>query len=586
MARAVSSRDSIALYLRLLRRVRPHWRPFALAVFAMVLSAAAQPAIPMILKPVLDGSFVDRDSHAVAGLTVLLVLAFAVWAVSNWTRAVAFSAVAQRVLIDLRLLMFDKLMALPIGAPDRPSIPRLMSKLTFDVNQIAQAANRSLVTLVTDLLAVVGLVAWMAWLDWQLSLLMLLAVPAFVIVVRYFSRRLRRLSRTAQQSMGEVNHRLREVLDAEKAVRVFDGREYERRRFFRAADAVRFSNFKFSMAGAYPSAILQIVIAVLIGVIIAFTAHRAATGATTVGSFVSFMAAVMLLLRPIRQLATVYAQIQKGLAAAESVFGLLDEAEEPDRGAVELGRARGRIEFDSVVFRYREGRPPALRNVSLVVEAGETVALVGPSGAGKSTLVNLVPRFFDPLAGAVRLDGADLREVALASLRRQISIVSQEIALFQDTVAANIAYGALAGAPREAIHRAAEEAHVTEFLDELPEGLDTVVGENGLDLSGGQRQRISLARAFLKDAPILILDEPTSALDTISEQRIRSALGALRKDRTTIIIAHRPSTIEMADRVAVMQEGRIAAAGTHAALLESSALYRSLNRRPAPVRAA
>ena len=582
----MSSRESIALYLRLLGYVRPHWRPFALAVFAMVLSAAAQPAIPMILKPVLDGSFIERNSHAVAGLTVLLVLAFVIWAVANWTRAVAFSAVSQRVLIDLRTLMFEKLMALPIGRPDRPSIPRLMSKLTFDVNQIARAANRSLVTLVTDLLAVVGLVAWMAWLDWQLSLLMLLAVPAFAIVVRYFSRRLRRLSRLVQESMGDVNHRVREVLDAEKAVRVFGGREYEQRRFVRAADAVRFSSFKFAMAGAYPSAILQIVIAVLIGVIITFTAHRAAAGATTVGSFVSFMAAVMLLLRPIRQLATVYAQIQKGLAAAESVFGLLDEAEEPNRGAVELGRAKGRIEFDSVVFRYRDDRPPALRNVSLVVAAGETLALVGPSGAGKSTLVNLVPRFFDPLAGAVRLDGVDLREATLASLRRQISIVSQEIALFQDTVAANIAYGSLASTSREAIHRAAEAAHVTDFLDELPEGLDTMVGENGLDLSGGQRQRISLARAFLKDAPILILDEPTSALDTISEQRIRSALGSLRKGRTTIIIAHRPSTIEMADRVAVMQEGRIVAAGTHAALLKGSALYRSLNRRPAQVRAA
>ena len=582
----MSSRDSVALYLRLLRHVRPHWRPFALAVFAMVLSAAAQPAIPMILKPVLDGSFIEHDSHAVAGLSVLLVLAFAVWAIANWTRTVAFSAVSQRVLIDLRTLMFEKLMALPIGRPDRPSTPRLMSKLTFDVEEVARAADRSLATLVTDLLAVVGLVAWMAWLDWQLSLLMLLAVPAFAIVIRYFSRRLRRLSRKLQQSMGNVNHRVREVLDAEKAVRVFGGREYEHRRFVRAADAVRFSAFKFTMAGAYPSAILQIVVAVLIGVIITFTAHRAAAGATTVGSFVSFIAAVMLLLRPIRQLATVYAQIQKGLAAAESVFGLLDEAEEPDGGVIELGRARGRIELDSVVFRYREDRPPALRNVSLVVEAGETLALVGPSGAGKSTVVNLVPRFFDPLAGAVRLDGVDLREVTRASLRRQISIVSQETALFQDTVAANIAYGALASASREAIHRAAEAAHVTDFLDELPEGLDTVVGENGLDLSGGQRQRISLARAFLKDAPILILDEPTSALDTISERRIRSALGSLRKNRTTIIIAHRPSTIEMADRVAVMQAGRVAAAGTHAALLEGSALYRSLNRRPAQVRAA
>ena len=582
----MNRRDSLSLYLRLFRHVRPHWRPFALAVFAMVLSAAAQPAIPMILKPVLDGSFIDRDSPAVAGLTVLLVLAFAVWAVADWTRTVAFAAVSQRVLIDLRTLMFAKLMALPIGAPDRPSVPRLMSKLTFDVDQIAQATNRSVATLVTDLLAVAGLVAWMAWLDWQLSLLMLLAAPAVAIVVRYFSHRLRRLRQVVQQSMGDLNHHTREVLDAEKAVRTFGGREHEHRRFFRAADAVRYSAFKFEMAGAYPSAILQVLIAVLIGIIVAVTTHRAAAGATTVGSFISFMTAMLLLRRPIRRLALVHAQLQAGLAAAESVFGLLDEAEEPDRGTVELGPAKGRIEFDSVVFRYRDDRPPALRNVSLVVEAGETLALVGPSGAGKSTLVNLVPRFLDPSAGAVRLDGVDLREATLASLRQQVSIVSQETALFQDTIAANIAYGALASASREAIHRAARAAHVTDFLDELPEGLDTMVGENGLDLSGGQRQRISLARAFLKDAPVLILDEPTSALDAISEQRIRSALGALRKGRTTIIIAHRPSTIEMADRVTVMQEGRIAAVGAHATLLEASALYRSLNRRPAPVRAA
>ena len=582
----MNRRGSIALYRRLLRQVRPYWRPFALAVLAMLIAAAAQPAIPMILKPVLDESFVERDPSVVASLTVGLVLAFVVWGFANWARTVAFSIVSQRVLFDLRLRMFDKLLALPIGRPDRPSVPRLMSKMTFDADRIAQAADRSLAVLVTDVLAVAGLLAWMAWIDWQLTLLMLLAGPLVALTVRYFNRRLRRMSRLVQDSMGQTNHLLREALDGEKAVRVFGGQEYERRRFAGAANAVRLRNFKLNVAGAYPGAIVQILVAVSIGVIITITAYRAAAGAVTIGSFVSFMAATMLLLRPIRALATVMAQLQQGIAAAESVFGLIDEAEEPDPGTRELARTKGRLEFDSVVFRYRDDRAPALRNVSLVIKPGETLALVGPSGAGKSTLANLLPRFFDPLAGAVRLDGIDLREFTLASLRLQIAIVSQEIVLFNDTVAANIAYGGLAPASRESIRQAAEAAFVTDFLEDLPDGLESVVGENGLDLSGGQRQRLALARAFLKDAPILVLDEATSALDTPSEQRIRTALSRLRKGRTTIVIAHRPSTIEMADRIAVMEEGRVVSVGTHSELLGSSPLYRSLRQSYSRVQAA
>ena len=317
---------------------------------------------------------------------------------------------------------------------------------------------------------------------------------------------------------------------------------------------MRLRNFKVAIAGAYPGAIVQALLAVSIGLVITLTAYRVAAGGITIGGFVSFMAAAtMMNLRPIRHLANVIVHLQQGLAAAESVSGLIDEEGEPDSGTREIVRTRGRIELDSVVFRYRDDHPLALPNVSITIEPGETLALVGPSGAGKSTLANLLSRFFDPLAGAIRLDGVHLREITLASLRAQIAIFSQEIVLFNDTVAANIAYGGLKSASRQSIRRAAEAAYATYVREDLPGGLESVVGENGLDLSGGQRQRLALARAFLKEAPIPILDEAASALDFTSEQRIRTALTRLREGRTPIVIAHRPSTIEIADRVAVME---------------------------------
>ena len=569
-------KDSRALYARLLRYLRPYWHVFSLAVFAMIAAAATQASIPIIVKPILDEGFIERDPASITGLTALLVFVFVLRGFAGWGRAVAFEAVSGRILVDLRALMFDKLLALPIGVPGRASTPQLMSKLTFNTTQMIQAATKSLTALVTDSLTVLGLLTWMAWLDWQLTLMMLLAAPVIGITLRYFNRRLRRMSRLVQDHMGQVNDRLRETLDGEKTVRVFGGQEYERRRFADALNAVRRNSFKFAIAAAYPSSIIQIVIALSVAAVIGIYASRGASSGVTVGSFVSFITAAMLLFPSIRVLTAVNASIQRALAAAQSVFELIDETAEPDTGTRELGQTRGRLEFDAVGFRYSEERPPALRDISLVIESGETLALVGPSGAGKSTLANLIPRFFDPSAGVIRLDGVDIREYTLASLRKQIAIVSQEIVLFNDTVARNIAYGALASAARLAILDAAEAAYVTDFLDDLSRGLDTPLGEHGFDLSGGQRQRIAIARAFLKNAPILVLDEATSALDSASELRIQTALASLRKGRTTIVIAHRPSTIDMADRIAVMQESRLVAVGRHDELLGAVPLYRNL----------
>ena len=432
--------------------------------------------------------------------------------------------------------------------------------------------------LVRDSLAVLGLLAWLLYLDAQLTMVALLTTPVVIFVVKYFSKRLRRMSLGLQQSMGDLTHVIEEAIDGQKVVRSFGAEDYERKRFFGVINAARRYQVKFIMASAANAPVAQLVTSIALAVIVWLAANRSAAGEISVGGFVSFFSAMAMLFSPLKRLTGVNGNLQKGIAAAASVFDLIDEVSETDEGTRTLGRARGDLVFRDVGFSYHLQEREAVRDINLSVEAGQTVALVGPSGSGKTTIANLIPRFYEPDRGTITLDGVDIRELTLASLRANVALVSQDIVLFNDTIEGNIAYGPLAERSPEQVRAAAEAAHATEFVDALPDGMRTRIGNRGVRLSGGQRQRLAIARAFLKDAPLLILDEATSSLDTGAERHIQEAIEDLRRGRTTIVIAHRLSTIERADRIVVMSDGTIVDIGTHRELIERSKLYAALYR--------
>ena len=571
------SNDSKAVYLRLLRHVVPHRRVFALGIGAMIVLGLTEPAIPAILKKVVGG-FEQQTLDAVPLHAALFLGLFFIRGLSSFLSVFALESVAARLVQDLRQEMFGRLMRIPAPAYDNVASGSLISKVTFDAQQVTDAATNAVTAIVRDSVAALGLLGWMLWIDWKLTFIALATAPAVIAVVVYFSRRLRRMSHGLQRTMGDVTHVLQESIEGHKVVKVFSGQAYETGRFADAANRVRRFQVKFSAAAAATAPIAQMITAVALAIILLLSAKRFASGAITISDFVSFFTAMALLFSPLKRLTSVNARVQKGIAAASSVFALIDAAVETDTGSIRMQRAGGRLELDTITFRYHGAERPVLDSVSITIEPGETVALVGPSGSGKTTIAGLIPRFYDPEVGNVRLDGVDLRDLTLESLRTNVALVSQDIVLFDDTVAANIAYGATADAPREAIADAARAAHAMEFIEAMPHGLDTLIGERGVKLSGGQRQRLAIARAILKDAPVLILDEATSSLDSESERYIQDAVEKLRAGRTTLVIAHRLSTIEGADLIIVMDRGRVADTGTHAELLERNGLYAGLYR--------
>ncbi len=564
------------LYLRLLQHVRPYWPQFATGIAFMVLLALTEPAIPYLLKPLLDGTFVERDPTFLFWSPIVLMALFLVRGTCSLASQVAFAWVSGRLVLDLRERMFERILHLPTAYYDAHATGMIINKVTHNVNEVTSAATKVLMILVRDTVVVIGLLVYMLYLDWRFSLMVFLLLPVLALIVRMIATRLRRLSRETQSSMGELTHVSGEAVRGHKVIKVFGGRAAERRRFSRHANWVRRYKFKSKVADGASLPLVESMAALMIALLIYVGTGQLGHEPMSVGSFVSFLAALGLLFPPIKRLVGVNQPLQRGLAGAESVFGLMDELPETDHGTRVLERVDGRLAFVNVSFRYAGVDEDALRDVSFSVEPGRTLALVGPSGSGKTTIASLLPRFYEIDRGQVLLDGVDIRELGLNNLRGHIAYVGQESVLFNDTVAANIAYGIEGELSHERIEAAARAAHALDFIRELPQGFDTKVGEDGVLLSGGQRQRIAIARALLKDAPVLILDEATSALDSESERHVQSALQNLTRDRTTLVIAHRLSTIAHADEILVIDRGQVVERGSHDELIAHGGQYRQL----------
>lgn len=586
-----SSRE---LYFRILRHTLVYKWPLLASMLSLGLVAVTEASFGWLMQPLIDMNFGGKagelpligkilpgnitSNWPLWGVPVALLGVAVLRFVATYVNAYAASWLAARVQHDLRGLMFARLMRLPVATYDQESAGVLLSRVANDVGAITQANTQVLTVLFKDSLTVILLLTSLFIIDWQLTLFCFAVIPGIAICVTLMGKRMRRLSLFGQNAVANLVRILDESLGGQRIVKVFGGQPYEEARFDEAAKHVRHAMVKLDTTSALNSGVVMLIVAVVLAAIIYFASLRSQADVLTAGAFITFIMQMLQLQQPIKSLTKVNEQLQRGLAAAETVFGLIDRPSEPDTGTHTVARARGEIRFENVRFRYGSSERWALDGVDLTIAPGEVVALVGGSGGGKTTMATLLPRFYDPLEGALKLDGVDLRDYQLSNLRQQIAMVSQDVVLFNDTLAANIAYGA-GQIDMDKVRAAAKAAYAADFIEAMPKGYATQIGENGVRLSGGQRQRLAIARALYKDAPILILDEATSALDSESERQVQAALDVLMKGRTTLVIAHRLSTIENADRIVAMQGGRIAESGSHTELLSRGGVYARLHSK-------